>query len=284
MISIRKYFTTMQGVFIENQDYINAVHIQPIQEPHALIEQVPQEPTEMLTRRGLPMRRSARGVAARVIGILSWEQASENSKSVQDVAEAFENEFRSEAENKKRRVTCQAPDSDSEVELGDTDDDEDRSSIIDSSSEDHDFAQPMQETESESELDDNNGISDYGSHSEFSDSQAEFSETHSEIADSKVDTVDSQFHSVYGTIEDSQSEITASQMDMTQLQSDGAQFMTRDSLSDIAEQPTDISQISFEIPQISFEIPDLVREHSQLADINLLTHVEQVQVDDFFAV
>jgi hypothetical protein len=151
----------MEGGYFEdgNESGITVVSIRPTEEPHELVEQVPQHTTEMLTKRGLPMRQSARGVAARVASILNWEQASENSKSVQAVAEAFENEFQYEVENKKRRMTYQAPDSDSEVELGDTDDDEDQSSIFDCNSEDDDFAEPNRETESESENYDNSSES-----------------------------------------------------------------------------------------------------------------------------
>jgi hypothetical protein len=129
----------MQSEDMQSED----MQSEDMQSVHVQSEDVQQElaqPTgPLLTKRGLPMRQSALQVSARVADILVWEQASENSKLVRDVAEAFDGEFQNEAENKRRRVTYQQPDSDSEVELGDTDDEEDESSILDSGSEDHDF-------------------------------------------------------------------------------------------------------------------------------------------------
>jgi hypothetical protein len=133
----------------------------PLEEPHELQEQV-QEPTGpmpmevMLTKRGLPMRQSALRVATRVADIIAWERASDNSKMVCDVANVFEDEFKNEADNKRRRVKntpYKAPDLDSEMELGDTDDDAEEDSELDSDSEDREFDDPTLESEPESEED-----------------------------------------------------------------------------------------------------------------------------------
>jgi hypothetical protein len=248
----------MEGGYFENEDLIPVVNVQPTEEPHELIQQVPQQTTEMLTKRGLPMRRSARGVSARVASILNWEQASENSKTVQDVADAFENEFQYEVDNKKRRMTYQAPDSDSEVELGDTDDDEDQSSIIDSSSEDGDFAEPNRETESESEK------YDYNS-SESSSS--------SETIDQHVDNVDSPFE---GMVEYSVLQHEDSHSESVELRTDDYQAEMTDSQIDITELCSDKDS----------EIEDITEIHSEpssrFEDSFLLSDTEQIQVDHFF--
>ena len=132
----------------------------PQEEQHELQEQDPQPigpmPMEViLTKRGLPMRQSALCVAARVADIIAWEKASDNSKLVRDVAEVFEDEFKHEADNKRRRVKntpYKALDSDSEVELGNTDDDEEEDTELDSGSEDHDFDDPTLESEEDDDI------------------------------------------------------------------------------------------------------------------------------------
>ena len=175
---------TMQGQDFENNDTIIVVDEESSQSQELIMRTISQ-PTMLLTKRGLPMRQSARGVASRVNNILQWEQASDNSKLVKDVAILFENEFQHEADNKKRRITQQTPTSDSEVELGDTDDDDDQSSIIDSGSDDDDFTEPSRETESESDIDGENSSSDR--ESERFCSQTEITELLSEISENTTE-------------------------------------------------------------------------------------------------
>ena len=70
--------------------------------------------TQRLTRRGLPMRGSAMLVAARVASIVSWENATEESSLVRNVANIIDTEISREVSRKRGRP--QAPQSSKETE------------------------------------------------------------------------------------------------------------------------------------------------------------------------
>jgi len=63
--------------------------------------------TGRLTRRGLPMRGSAMLVAARVASIVSWENATEESSLVRNVANIIDNEISREVSRKRSRPVTQ---------------------------------------------------------------------------------------------------------------------------------------------------------------------------------
>jgi len=243
----------------------------PLQEPQESTEQIAQSRPVMLTQRGMPMRRSARAVSGRVASILSWEGASENTQSFRVVADSFENDFKNEADNKKRRVTYQAPDSDSEVEFGDTDDDEADSSSIDSGSEDCDFTEPSRGAESDSDA--HSGITDSRDDSMDSCSESGNLNTHQSLSESD-----------YVEIDNSETDVAESQGENTDLHSDTADYIEQDSCLYGAESHTDNTQMSHEIPDLVRQTGDFVDIclRTDLDDIGMLTDLDDMAVHHFF--
>ena len=89
----------------------------------------PQEsPPPRLTLRGLPMRKAAMKVAARVAKIVSWENANENSDIVRRIAAQIDGEICDEASRKRKRSSTSQhnpiPAEDSECDDGADDADE----------------------------------------------------------------------------------------------------------------------------------------------------------------
>ncbi|KAJ1466237.1 hypothetical protein T484DRAFT_1756807 [Baffinella frigidus] len=93
----------------------------------------------LLTRRGLPMRHAAMKVAARVASIVSWENATEDSKMVRDAALAIDRELENEVSCKRRRVSANTT---TEGEYNNADDSECDDGADDGDSETYQCSEP----------------------------------------------------------------------------------------------------------------------------------------------
>jgi len=126
--------------------------VQDAPDPVESVRDAPDPDAPKLTRRGQPMRIAATKVSARIASIMSWENATENSRMVRETAEIIDMEIALDHKRKKRRTMAfatmayapEAPDSEND---DGADDDADESgdespSIPDSDSADDEFTEP----------------------------------------------------------------------------------------------------------------------------------------------
>jgi hypothetical protein len=155
----------------------------------APVEYTPDTTTPALTRMGRPMRNAATKVAARIASILSWENATENSKIVRETADIIDMEIALDHKRKKRRTmaldcfTQTHSDNDSEDDAG-ADDDANSSdgtpSIPDTDTADSEFTSHEMEEDQEEDAD------------ESEDSESEASESDEELEPDNQETHESQ--------------------------------------------------------------------------------------------
>ena len=105
---------TEQGTFSDSE-VINASEEDPWQcilaytPPSQVVQDAVAPP--VLNRRGMPMRRAAMRVESRVAGIIQWENATDSSSLVREVAQQIDVDFVNERTCKRMRVTQQESDS-----------------------------------------------------------------------------------------------------------------------------------------------------------------------------
>jgi hypothetical protein len=154
--------------------------------PTAIIDEPPR-----LNKRGLPMRHSAMQVEERVQSIVKWENATEESTVVREIASAIDQEITQESSHKRIRLATPEVDHvtyDSELSDGaDGESENEQGSEPDPDETDSDFMVPDEDKEDDINEVGEDGDDDEYDDDEYEDDESEIEETEEEESDDETD-------------------------------------------------------------------------------------------------